>query len=411
MNLFIGIGIVASAAWLLIKQYDMRMVPVAAGLLMAGIALDPLTALDEFAQKMVTDSLIQAVCSAMGFSFVMRHTGCEEKLIQILAPFLRCAGPLLVPGTTLLTFCCNALFLSAANTAAVMGVILIPLLSAVGISPTLAASALLAGTFGSMLNPALAINTFVARTASTSPDAVTQANTLPVVAALACVVFALGMAAFKETKKNFDPPSEPLSCRSHFVAMVPCIPLCILLLGASGLVPPLRMGVAQSMLVGTLLGVVLSRNGPSEMTHAFFEGMGSAYGSVMGVIISVGIFVRGLKSIGLVGIWITWITTTPELARLGASLGPFLLGVITGSGDAAAFAFNDAVAPHAASFGMDTASMGGMAALAGALGRTLSPLSAAAIVCAAIARVNPMDLTKRNAPGLMVAIALASFLS
>ena len=39
------------------------------------------------------------------------------------------------------------------------------------------------------------------------------------------------------------------------------------------------------------------------------------------------------------------------------------------SGDAAAFAFNEAVTPHAPSFGMTVPTLGTMAALAGALGR------------------------------------------
>lgn len=39
------------------------------------------------------------------------------------------------------------------------------------------------------------------------------------------------------------------------------------------------------------------------------------------------------------------------------------MGVITGSGDAAAFAFNEAVTPHAPSFGMTVPTLGTMAAL------------------------------------------------
>lgn len=415
MNVIIGIGIVAIAAWLLLKQYDMRMVLIAAGLLMAGIALDPLTALDEFARKMVTDSLIQAICSVLGFAFVMRHTGCEERLIQLTAPRLQRLGSLLVPMATLLTFAINAVLLSAANTTAVAGVILIPLLRAAGIHSAMAASAVLAGTFGSMLNPTLAINSFVAKTAGASPLTVVAVNRLPVIIALGIGALTLCVLAFRLKeyhgfKKENDAPQPPQDLKKNLSAIIPLVPLTILLLGASGLVPHLRMGVAPAMLVGTLMGVILSDSGPSSVTQCFFEGMGTAYGRIMGVIIAVGVFVRGMKSLGLVSLWITWLTTTPEIARIGGGLGPFLLGIVTGSGDAAAFAFNEAVAPHAVRFGMETVNMGSMAAIAGALGRTLSPLSGAAIICSALAEVNPMELTKRNAPGLCAALLVICLL-
>ncbi|VTP82145.1 C4-dicarboxylate transporter [Proteus vulgaris] len=87
------------------------------------------------------------------------------------------------------------------------------------------------------------------------------------------------------------------------------------------------------------------------------------------------------------------------------------MGIITGSGDAAAFAFNETVTPHAAQFGYEIPDMGMAAALSGALGRTMSPLAGAAIVCAGLANINPMEIAKRTAPGMIIAvIAVALFM-
>jgi hypothetical protein len=98
-----------------------------------------------------------------------------------------------------------------------------------------------------------------------------------------------------------------------------------------------------------------------------------------------------------------------ERAKFMADFGPFLLGVIGGSGDAASVAFNTAVTPHAATFGISALNLGSVAAIGGALGRTMSPIAGAAVICCGLAGVkNPMELAKRNAlPMFAATVALA----
>ncbi len=66
--------------------------------------------------------------------------------------------------------------------------------------------------------------------------------------------------------------------------------------------------------------------------------------------------------------------------------------------------FNEAVTPFAEQFGMTIANMGTASAVAGAIGRTASPLAGAAIVCAGIAGVSPLELAKRTMPAMIVAL-------
>ena len=66
----------------------------------------------------------------------------------------------------------------------------------------------------------------------------------------------------------------------------------------------------------------------------------------------------------------------------GGSIGPFVLSVLMGSGDAGAMAFNSAVTPHAQEFGMQIHSLGSLAFLAGAAGRTASPIAGITILVA-----------------------------
>jgi DcuC family C4-dicarboxylate transporter len=84
-----------------------------------------------------------------------------------------------------------------------------------------------------------------------------------------------------------------------------------------------------------------------------------------------------------------------------------LLTIVVGSGDAVTLAFNNAVTPQAAQFGLTPAHLGSLAMIGGALGRSMSPVAAAAIIAAGLAGVNPVELTKRNAiPMLAAAVAV-----
>lgn len=93
----------------------------------------------------------------------------------------------------------------------------------------------------------------------------------------------------------------------------------------------------------------------------------------------------------------------PEIAKVSSGVGPFLLGIVSGSGDAAAVAFNKAVTIHAESFGIHPANMGSVVAITGALGRTMSPVAGGMIICATLAGTSSMQTAKRNAPGMILA--------
>jgi DcuC family C4-dicarboxylate transporter len=54
-----------------------------------------------------------------------------------------------------------------------------------------------------------------------------------------------------------------------------------------------------------------------------------------------------MKAMGLVDAFIAAMIQSTGIVKLAAAFGPFLLAIISGSGDAAAFAFNEAVTPHA----------------------------------------------------------------
>lgn len=407
--LILGCILVLITLFLLIKRYEARMVLVAAGIVMCACAGNPMAALNSFAKGMGS-SMISSACSSMGFALVMRFTGCDKHLINFLAKGLTKVHFLIIPGVVLATFAVNMALPSAAGTAAAAGAIFIPIMMGAGIHPAMAAAAVKCGTYGSMLNPGLAHNPFVAKIAGVSVMDVIAFHYKANLASLVIAAITITVIAYM-THENKDHFAEGLELEENFkvnylYALMPIIPIAILLLGATKIVPMFKMGVAQAMIIGCILALAVTKTNPAELTKSFFDGMGKAYADIIGIIISAGVFVAGMNAMGLVKAFTNAMLNNPAIVKIAASVGPFLLGLIVGSGDAATFAFNEAITPHAADFGMTPVQMGSMATLGGTLGRTMSPIAGATIIVAGIAGVNPMEIAKRNALPMVLAMVV-----
>ena len=415
MFLIIGALIVVGVIYLLLKRHESRMVLIAAGILMCIIAGKPMAALDAFAKSMTNAGLITSVCSCMGFAWCMKYTGCDKHLVVAIGKVLKKMGFLLIPGATLATFVVNIAIPSAAGCSAAVGVIFIPILMAAGVHPAMAAAAVKSGTYGSMLNPGLVHNGVIAKLAGTQITDVIGNHMMATVAGVivAAVVLTVVAIVLKENK-GYVPEGSVVDDDSFSVnaiyAIMPLVPVIILLLGSTKVVPALKMGVPQAMIIGAILALAATRKSPVELTKSFFNGMGDAYANIIGIIISVGVFVAGLKALGLIKALIAWMLNSTGIVKIAATFGPFLLALISGSGDAATVAFNEAVTPHAAEFGISTMNMGSIAALGGTLGRTISPIAGATIICAGIAGVDPMEVCKRNALGIVCALLVGMVL-
>lgn len=410
LKVLIALVTIVGVVYFLVKKYDTKLVLLVAGVFMATVALEPMIAFDSFAKRMTTGGLIQSICSVLGFAAVMKITECDKHLINLLAGLLKKAGIFLVPVATLLTFTINIALPSAAGCAAAVGSIFIPLLIYSGVRPVMAAAAVFSGTYGSMLNPGLSHNPFIAKLAGISVLDVIDNHKLAVIASIVIASIVLGIVAiYLKEHKGYVSDDEDFKISADFkvnplFAFINIVPLIILILGFTGTVPMLKMGVAQAMLIGIFVAVIFTRTNPSEVSKKFFDGMGGAYANILGIIITATVFVSGLKALGAVDVFIDFLISNPNLAGIGATVGPFLLAIVVGSGDAAAFAFNEAVTPHAESLGMKIQDMGSLSAISGAIGRTMSPLAGAVIVCAGFAKVDTIDVVKRTALGMILGL-------
>ncbi|AHG75813.1 transporter [Mannheimia varigena USDA-ARS-USMARC-1296] len=425
-NLAIAIIGIIATIYLLIKKHETRTVLIAVGLMMALLTLQPMVALDAFAKSMTSSGLIMAICSSMGFAYVMKSTGCDNHLVQLLTKPLSGLKFFLIPIATIITFFINIAIPSAAGCAAAVGATLIPVLKSSGVRPAMAGAAILAGTFGSMMSPGSSHSAMISEMSGLTITEVnlSHAPYTMIAGAIGAITLTILAVIFKDYGKEHrdaylqttEQTQTETTNTNILYAIAPLVPLVILVIGGTSLqeiswLNWTKMGVPQAMLIGAIYGLIVTRISPAKITNEFFNGMGSAYANVLGIIIAAGVFVAGLKATGAIDTAIEFLKHSNEFVRWGATIGPFLMGLVTGSGDAAAIAFNTAVTPHAAELGYTHVNLGMAAAIAGAIGRTASPIAGVVIVCAGIAGVNPVEMIKRTAPGMVLAtLFLALFM-
>ena len=405
---------------LIVKKYEARLVLFLAGLLMCLIGGLPGDVMKAFTKAMVNNSLVPTICTVMGFSYVMRLTTCDQHLVQSISGILKRGRAILVPISFFLTWWISLAIPSASGCSAAVGSILIPTLIAAGVHPAMAAATVLAGTWGSAISPGNAHNPFVADLAGTDMMTVIINETpASVIASIACVVV---MTAYAVLRKEGATEERRLAYLREIgeegvkeasfhvrplLAIVPLVPLFLLILGSKqvGLLP--EISVPLSMLIGVALGFLVTLKDAQEICRKFFEGMGNAYADVIGLIVCASVFTTGMTAIGLTGALTELMEGSQAAAAAAGTFGPFFIAVISGSGDAAAFAFNGAITPFAEQFGLSIMDLGSLAQIAGAMGRSMSPIAGAAIICAGLAKVNPIEVSKRNAlPCLASAIVL-----
>ena len=410
LTFWAALVIVALTLVALVKRYETRLVLCVSGLLMCIISLDPMAAYNQFAKSMTTGNLIQSICSAMGFAFLVSYTKCDIHLVQLLTRPMKSLGLFLIPCCTLLTAVINAAIPSAAGCAAAVGATLIPLMIRSGITPAGAGAAVLAGTYGSNFNPGGAHPVMISGMAGIEPMEfiIENAFTYTILSLVGALMITVVEVALRDHKGSGDlgniqtDTTGGISKVNILYAIAPMVPLVILLLGNT-YVPAIKMGVAQAMLIGVTYTMIVTRIDPQNAFKEFFNGAGKGYGDVLGIIISAGVFAAGLREAGVVDALIEALKQANEYARVGGALGTWAMAVLMGSGDAATFAFNEAVTPHAAEFGMTISELGNTVMCAAQLGRTMSPIAGVVILLAGMSQVSPIDLVKRTAVPMITA--------
>ena len=437
--IWIGLAIVVVTFYLIYKNYEARLVLAFSGLVMAFIGQVVVgtnggvsAAVDAFVKQLVNGGLVPTIVTVMGFGYVMTFTKCSDHLVNLLVkPLARVPG-IVIPGAVIITWLLNIVLPSAAGIAAAVGVLLIPALIALKVRPVMAAAAVFIGTWGSVVSPGLMFNPQIADIAFKAkeipaPDAmiVIMQEALPcaigaLVAAICltiiCIVLKEGVGSTKIVKELPDGEEIQKNFKVNPIkAIIPIIPLALLVLASKqvGVLPTKAFSVPVCMLIGTAIGLIValfSKQKIGEASKKFCRGAGDGFCDVVILIAAAAMFASGMKAIGLTGALVDAMKGSQSVAMFAAAAGPFVMAAISGSGNAAALAFNQAITPNAADFGLTIVQLGAVAQIAAGLGRSMSPVAGGVIILAGIAGVNPMEVVKRTAIPAIVALIVVTLL-
>ena len=431
---WIGLGIVLITFWLIYKNYESRLVLALSGIAMTvigqyvcGSSTTLPVAIQAFTKTLVNGGLVPVIVTVMGFGYVMTYTKCSDHLVNAMVRPLMRVPKLVIPGTVIITWILNIILPSAAGIAAAVGVLLIPALIALRVRPVMAAAAVFAGTWGSVVSPGLMFNPQVATIAFNAkeipaPDAmiVIMQEALPcaigalvvaIALAVVCMFAKEGVGSVKEDVAQAESLKEFKV--NWAMAFVPVLPLFLLVIASKqvGWLPTKTFSVPVCMLIGTAVGLIVAicnKQKVGDASKKFCRGAGDGFCDVVVLMAAASLFAAGMKSIGLTGSLVDIMKGSQSTAMIAAAVGPFVMAVIAGSGNAAALAFNEAITPHAADFGMTVVQLGSVAQIAGGLGRTMSPIAGGVIILAGIAGVNPIEVAKRTAIPVILALIVVT---
>lgn len=420
--------VVAAAVYLLVRRVEVRLVLLGAGLLLALLAGRPLAVLDTFTRAMVAP-MVAPICASLGFAAVLKATGCDRHLVCLLLAPLRRARWALLPGSVLVAYLVNLAIPSQASTAAALGPILVPLLLAAGIAPETAGAALLLGASfgGDLLNPGAQDVLSLAGTTALSAPALSSRVVPAGITGALCA--ALVFAVVRRKDPMIGPPevSEPASEAapepvSLLKAAIPLLPVGLLLCAYAG-VPGLRwlltpppgdewkslsgaLPVVRAMLLGSgVAGLSAWRELP-VLARRLFEGMGEAYAGIISLTITAQCFGAGIAAAGVGHALLGVIGGSAAAVAVLAVGFPWALAMLSGSGSGPILTYGQTFLAYLPP-GHDPVRLAALACLAGAFGRTMSPVSAVTLYCSGLVAVSPVVLVRRVLPALLCGAGVA----
>jgi DcuC family C4-dicarboxylate transporter len=430
MQQILALAIVVVGAFFAARRVDIRIVLAGCAFALFALARDVAPFFVTFAEQMANPGTVVPICSAMGFAYVVKSTGCDRDLVFALTAPLRLVRSIMVPGGVAVGFTVNTAIVSQSSTAATVGPVLVPVVVASGIPLVTAAAVLLLGSSvgGELVNPGAVEIVTLSKLVGAEPTEIVR-RILPfnlVASAAATILFAWLAVARPPADPappepapivdgEPDPPPPPETAEPARVnpikAAVPLLPLAILFVAPHAVALPEAITntilIAAAMLTGVLAAGLAAPRRARDLGVAFFEGAGFAYSRVISLIVTATLFTEAIKANGLIERLTDAIATEPALATATSVAVPLLLAAVSGSGIAPAVAVMNVLVPVAATAGLDPVRIGALCAVSAQLGRTMSPAAAVVMMSSAVAGVPPEAILRRVvAPLLGGALAL-----
>ncbi len=457
---------VAAAVVLVVKGWDVRLVLLGAALAIAAVAGDVPLILREFLATFSNEKFVVPICTAMGFAYVLKHTGCDRHLVKLLMDPLRHFHVLLVPGVIASGFIVNIPLVSQTSTAVCLGAVVVPLMRAAGYSMATIGACLLLGASigGELLNPGAPELLTVFKETGVPTTLIASEYIPPLLfthlAIAAGVFWALsfwwerkaGRALPTDSENNLAGTAPAQQLASPFFAdqsassgngadvepgrinwlkaMVPFVPLVLLFAAAppfnfidipdAWVIAPLPDGsrnpayssrlIGLAMLVGVLAAAVATPSKARDSVKEFFAGAGYGFANVVSLIVTANCFGKSIQAAGLADALGNLIEQVPGLIKPLAAFVPLIFAAISGSGMASTQSLYGFFHDPAVALGLDPVDIGALVSLGSAAGRTMSPVAAVVLMCAALTQTNPFTLVRRVAIPLLTGMTVVVLL-
>src|SRR5262245_29639461 len=99
LTLALGAFVIGAVIVAVGRRLDVRLVLMVGALTLGVLAGKPDDISRTFFSTFTEEKFVVPICTAMGFAYVLRLTGCDQHLVHLLVNPLTKVRPLLVPGT------------------------------------------------------------------------------------------------------------------------------------------------------------------------------------------------------------------------------------------------------------------------------------------------------------------------
>ncbi len=445
--LSLGIALLTTivVAWLIIKRMKPQAVLFAGGFFLLAVAIlmgvplldakksTGLVWFDIF--KFVEDTFSTRaagiglmIMTVGGFAKYMDYIGASRSLVHLASkPLSLIRSPyLLLAVSYIIGQLLNIVIPSAAGLCVLLMATMYPVLVSLGVS-RLSAAAVVATTPCLDLGPASGTAVFAAKTAELDVADYFVGEQIPiaVVTMAAISISHYFIQRYFDRKEGVEakvlqaaPVQEGEQLPPSIYALLPMVPIILVLMFSKLCITSIKMPVVTAMIISVFLAMLMElirTRHPKEVCKSiqvFFDGMGHLFATVITLIVAGETFAFGLTKIGAIDLIIQGAQSS-GFGAVGVTLIMTIIvavaAIIMGSGNAPFYSFGALVPDIAKGLSMLPATMITPMQMASSIARSASPITAAVVAVAGVADVSPVDIVKRTAIPMGIAL-LVSFL-
>ena len=445
LSLVVALLTTIVVAWLIIKRMKPQAVLFAGGIFLLAVAIlmgypvldakksTGLSWFDIF--KFIEDvfsyraaGIVLMIMTVGGFAKYLDYIGASRSLVYIASkPLSMVKSPYVLLGISyIIGQLLNIVIPSAAGLCVLLMATMYPVLVNLGVS-RLSAAAVVATTPCLDLGPASGSAVFAAKTAGLDVADYFVAEQIPI-AVVTMVTIAVShyfVQRYFDRKEGLEPQklqavsaheSETENLPPKIYALLPMIPIIFVLVFSKLGISSIKMSVVTAMIISIFIAMILEvirTRRPMEVCkniQVFFDGMGHLFATVVTLIVAGETFAYGLTKIGAIDMIIKGAQGS-GFGAIGVTLIMTLIvaiaAVIMGSGNAPFYSFGALVPDIAKGLSMMPAVMITPMQMASSIARSASPITAAVVAVAGVADVSPVDLVKRTAIPMGIALVVS----